>query len=682
VNDTLDQYKNLKQQVANYALRAHQILSNVHREVMPIKDGWEVLPDVARRVLEEQFNLVVAGEFSSGKSFFINVLLDAYDIDSTKEKVRGLLPDRISPTTSSITVLQYGESTDAVVTFENGQTITVPRENVQEYIADISHRKKYEQIDAHDPVAGVLQVVTKAIDEAASFMDSIASKHRRSRVQRVVLECPSPWLAHGVRIVDTPGTGSVIREHADVTVRFIPEADAIIFLFPCQPPINEPTKLFLSQCAQHVDKMFFVQTMMDREFVKRDDSHWEPRMEGDKRTVDVALEQNIAIIKQVVPNPERVFSVSAKWYAFARRGYPAPALELTGMPALINELERFLVQVRGSARLIGHLSKLRKHLEICSLQLQGLLETEQKSLEEVAQQKRLTEQEIQRLTQWSYHAENSIRAQIAEINQRLQAAIPEAVREVSAALNAKVQNCTSVRDVNSLSIVLPVELSGQVNRLIALWNNTIVFPSLQRMRETVANEVNELTKGANLEHLSSVVRVALSRMSESISAMSMRPELTETAQRIRELVNAAIPAWLDFLSHIPVLGTLFEFLSYGSIERGKNQISGTLPALAQNVVSLLGDSFTRTLDDKARQVVSELQEHIQRLQAVSIGPLEQRLASCALSEAEHEKRLSLCKSYLEQLNSLLSEVDNTVALLGKEHEPAQMADTTSVGSGP
>jgi GTP-binding protein EngB required for normal cell division len=51
--------------------------------------------------VEELFLLVIAGEFNSGKSSFINALLGA-----------SVLPEGVTPTTDRITVLRYGDSTE------------------------------------------------------------------------------------------------------------------------------------------------------------------------------------------------------------------------------------------------------------------------------------------------------------------------------------------------------------------------------------------------------------------------------------------------------------------------------------------------------------------------------------------------------------------------------------------
>jgi ribosome biogenesis GTPase A len=71
--------------------------------------------------LDELFLLVVVGEFNSGKSAFINALLgDSY------------LEEGVTPTTTRINILHYGETTERIVVSENEHIIKLPVEWLSE----------------------------------------------------------------------------------------------------------------------------------------------------------------------------------------------------------------------------------------------------------------------------------------------------------------------------------------------------------------------------------------------------------------------------------------------------------------------------------------------------------------------------------------------------------------------
>jgi small GTP-binding protein len=73
------------------------------------------------RQLDELFLLVVVGEFNSGKSAFINALLG-----------QKLLKEGVTPTTTEINVVRFGESQERHVESENQQVVTAPVELLAE----------------------------------------------------------------------------------------------------------------------------------------------------------------------------------------------------------------------------------------------------------------------------------------------------------------------------------------------------------------------------------------------------------------------------------------------------------------------------------------------------------------------------------------------------------------------
>jgi ribosome biogenesis GTPase A len=71
--------------------------------------------------LDELFLLVVVGEFNSGKSAFINALLG-----------QKILKEGVTPTTTQINVLRYGETPDRRVESESLHILTAPVELLAE----------------------------------------------------------------------------------------------------------------------------------------------------------------------------------------------------------------------------------------------------------------------------------------------------------------------------------------------------------------------------------------------------------------------------------------------------------------------------------------------------------------------------------------------------------------------
>ncbi|MDQ1300142.1 MAG: hypothetical protein QG637_59, partial [Chloroflexota bacterium] len=146
------------------------------------------LLDRAILQLDELFLLVVVGEFNAGKSAFINALLG-----------RRLLTEGVTPTTTQITTLKYGEV--------ESPTEAEPRDNA-------------------------------------------------------VATYPLDWL-RDINIVDTPGVNAIMRQHQQITEEFLPRADLILFLTSADRPFSETERLFLQRIREWGKKIVVVINKID-----------------------------------------------------------------------------------------------------------------------------------------------------------------------------------------------------------------------------------------------------------------------------------------------------------------------------------------------------------------------------------------------------------------------------------
>ncbi|MFC2053179.1 dynamin family protein [Chloroflexota bacterium] len=95
-------------------------LRTVLSEFNASNEDLKILGDTIKQ-LDELFLLVVVGEFNSGKSAFINALLgDSY------------LEEGVTPTTTRIHILRYGEAKERIVVSINEHIITLPVEWLSE----------------------------------------------------------------------------------------------------------------------------------------------------------------------------------------------------------------------------------------------------------------------------------------------------------------------------------------------------------------------------------------------------------------------------------------------------------------------------------------------------------------------------------------------------------------------
>ena len=197
------------------------------------------------RLTEERANdptlrLAVIGEFSSGKSTFINALI--------RKKV---LKSAHLPTTASATFLTFGKRPVLRVRFRDGSICPANeaefqalRKRVARFKPEISPATVYELLD--------LLTAEQAVAEHVAQID---------------LEIPAEGL-HELVIIDTPGIGvggEYARAHAEVTERVVREAaDAAIVLIPADRPMTRTLIEFLETTARHfLHRCIFVITKAD-----------------------------------------------------------------------------------------------------------------------------------------------------------------------------------------------------------------------------------------------------------------------------------------------------------------------------------------------------------------------------------------------------------------------------------
>lgn len=148
--------------------------------------------------LDELFLLVVAGEFNSGKSAFINALVGS-----------PLLAEGVTPTTTRIQLLRYGPAPAP-------PAAPAP------------------------PPAPASPPTPAAPPSTASIAPSTLPTDPALDVVTAPLE-----LLREIHIVDTPGTNAIHREHEAITRDFVPRSDLVLFVTSADRPFTESERAFL-----------------------------------------------------------------------------------------------------------------------------------------------------------------------------------------------------------------------------------------------------------------------------------------------------------------------------------------------------------------------------------------------------------------------------------------------------
>jgi ribosome biogenesis GTPase A len=180
---------------------------------------------VAERLRNEPFRVLVIGEFSRGKSTFLNALVG--------EKA---LPSSVRPTTAVITVIRSGSSRSArVIWRDRSRTPT----------------------DVEFPVGQG----SKALEQFVT-----AKNQEPEKIAKVEITVPMPRLGLPFELVDTPGVNDIDAQREDITYGYLSRADAAILLLDLQQPLSASEKRFLVDRVLGSDlrKLMFVVNKIDQ----------------------------------------------------------------------------------------------------------------------------------------------------------------------------------------------------------------------------------------------------------------------------------------------------------------------------------------------------------------------------------------------------------------------------------
>jgi GTPase Era involved in 16S rRNA processing len=247
----------------------------------------EAASGLEKKLEEERFNVVVAGEFKRGKTTFVNALLGS-----------DLLPAAVVPLTSVVTVVGYADEVRAEIAFRDGRTLQ----------------------------AGP--------DELPRFVTEPGNPENRLGVDRALLYVPAEDLRDGVFLIDTPGVGSVYRHNTDAARAFLPEADAAIFLVSSDPPISDSERAFLEEVREESARMFFVLNKVDY---------------LSEQEASEAISFTESVLRRSLGREVELFPLSARLALHGKMSNDASALAASGLPRFERAFRSFLLRGKGAA---------------------------------------------------------------------------------------------------------------------------------------------------------------------------------------------------------------------------------------------------------------------------------------------------------------------------------------------
>ena len=344
----------------------------------------------------------VVGEFKQGKSSLVNALVG-----------HTVCPVDDDLATSAITLIHHGDDVEVTVRRREGeQTVVEPIQ--AEYITD--------------------------------WVTEAGNPNNAKGVERVDIAVPSPLLAEGLVLVDTPGMGGLGAGHAAATLAFLPFADGLIFVSDASAELSEPEMTFLGQARDACPNVIFALTKTD--------------LYGRWRDIEVLDTAHLA--RNDIRVPTMALSAQLRSAAI-RRGDPTLDLQ-SGFPALLTALDdeivapaKHLAARRAATEALGALDQLessaRSELEALADPARGAV---------VAAQAEAAKQRIEHLrgpgARWSIVVGDRITDMSSDVSFRFR----DAMRKVARSVEDDIEQLNTAKEWDDIGRSLQTQVATTV----------------------------------------------------------------------------------------------------------------------------------------------------------------------------------------------------------------------------
>ena len=202
-------------------------LQGIYQQIKTNKSTFLPSPDASvigagEYIQQEQYDVVVCGQFKKGKSSFINALLG--------EEV---LPVATEVATAQVFRVINSDTEDYNLVFNNGERMQIAKTDLAKYGSQVE----------------------------ADLMGKPAFKDKQ--IDYIEVKHPIPFLPKSIALVDTPGFGALYAAHEQITRNYLKRAAAVIFITDPENPVTTVQKEFVESALKQTKQILFILTKMD-----------------------------------------------------------------------------------------------------------------------------------------------------------------------------------------------------------------------------------------------------------------------------------------------------------------------------------------------------------------------------------------------------------------------------------
>lgn len=441
-------YDERKANVLDLLKKAIQFYTNLNDE-----EKTSSLIDLASSVQNGKFSIVVVGQFSAGKSTFLNALMGEKYLPSftteTTATINFLRSVNESPTKKPLIKVNYKDGKE-----ERCEEVTL--ENIEKFVS------------------------TKGVDVAKNILS-------------VEVFLDSKYLNDGVSLVDSPGLNGVLEGHEQITNDQIDRSHAAIFMFNAKQPGSKSDFEKLNMLLRKCNSVLIV--LNQKDLVKEDE-----------QTIDDVvhnLKQNYAKYFNTDQLPE-IFPISSYQALVARSkrkldyngktDFSAEQrqdlLDSSGIEAFETRLIKYLTQgEKAQKELLSPVEKVYAFLTETEASIASEIEQLSNTVDadEVRLQISQLKDELETLSAKLNSTRTDIRNKVSDILRDAEMEIKASAADTKASC---LNQITDAEDLEELEANARIYTNRVYNKYIQIWEDVSAKVD-RRYRELIADEYNE-----------------------------------------------------------------------------------------------------------------------------------------------------------------------------------------------
>jgi GTPase Era involved in 16S rRNA processing len=217
-NDLTNAINDLKAKTL-FALNALDVIYKNHNSDT---DTPTDLADAIQNLHERIYTIPIFGEIKRGKSSFLNAILG-----------QDILPVDDFVATSQAFSIMSSTSENIYISFVDGSIQNITKDEIN------------------------------SIGSQAFIDEQNQNDLRHQDILYVNVEMPNNLLPDNIRLIDTPGLGTLHSFHSEITYRVMEDADAAIFVLDSDKPVQNSEIKIIGKLMRRTKDILFIQTKID-----------------------------------------------------------------------------------------------------------------------------------------------------------------------------------------------------------------------------------------------------------------------------------------------------------------------------------------------------------------------------------------------------------------------------------